>query len=101
MNRLNGKTTHFHLLESINSNILPIENQEQETKHVLEFWYGIEMEEEDERRNLCGCREGNGHATWRMNGSKMSEECCHLRVPKTHKIRLGEGEQVSQKPTQF
>jgi len=42
----------------------------------------MEMDEEDERRNLCGCRKGNGHATWKMNGSKMSEERHHLRTPK-------------------
>jgi len=44
----------------------------------------MEMEEEDEKvgENLCGCRQGNGHATWKVNGSKMSEECRHLRAPK-------------------
>jgi len=32
-----------------------------------------------------------------MNGFKMSEECRHLRAPKTQKIRLEKGEQVSQR----
>ena len=39
------------------------------------------MEEED-WKDLCGCRQWNGHAFWKVNGSKMSEECRHLRAPK-------------------
>jgi len=32
-----------------------------------------------------------------MNGFKMSDECRYLRAPKTHMIRLEEGEEVSQR----
>jgi len=36
-----------------------------------------------------------------MNGSKMSEKCRHLRAPNDSQDKTREGEQVSQKPTQF
>ena len=57
------------------------------------------MEEEDEKlkKTYVVKDNGSGHATWMVEGSKMSEEFRHLRIPKTHKIRQEEGEQVSQR----
>ena len=42
------------------------------------------MEEEDERsvKTYVVIDKGMIHTTWKMNGSKMSEECGHLRAPK-------------------
>ena len=80
-NRIEHQTITNYRTKKTTIQVLPNRIQETTTRHVLEFWYGMEMEEEDERRNLCGCRQGNGHDTWRMNGFKMSEECRHLRAP--------------------
>ena len=42
------------------------------------------MEEEDEKVGKTYVVDAKGmvHATWKVNGSKMSEECRHLRAPK-------------------
>jgi len=44
----------------------------------------MEMEEEDKKLEKTYVVDAIGrvHATWKVNGSKMSGECRHLRAPK-------------------
>jgi len=70
---------------------------------MFRICYGMEMEEEDERlKNLCGW--SNGRGTRHLEGEytpRWVKNVATWELPKTHKIRLGEGEQVSQNLTQF
>ena len=97
-NQLKQEPMTNYWLETFNSNIWPIENQEKETKHVLELLikngYGRRRWKVEETYVVED--NGSDHATWMLKGSKMSESATTWGFP-THKIRQREGEQVSQR----
>ena len=103
MNQTKHPTNTFNRLESRNNKNLPIEIKNKWTRHVFRIWYGMEMEEKDERtKHLCGWSKGSDsrhlEGEWTPRWVK---NVAIWELSKTHKIRLGEGEQVSQNLTQF
>jgi len=64
----------------------------------------MEMEDEDEKlvKTNVVVDKGVIHVTWKMNGSKMSEEYHHLRAPNDSQDKIRRRRtSVTKKPTQF
>ena len=70
---------------------------------MFRVWYGMEMEEEDEKLVKTYVVVDMGMVTplGRWLALRWVKNAATWELPKTHKIRLGEGEQVSQNLSQF